>query len=317
VVILSAEDNPEDTIKPRLVALEADVSRITIVRARVITTTPEGQILVDPKSFQDLDYWRDVFRRVPDCKLFIVDPLPSYLGRGVNDHKNADLRAILEPFLVDIVERYGLCMLCNTHLNKTMDAKTPMQRVVESIAYGNLARNVHFVVKDPDDSQLRVLTQAKCNNAPSDIPALGFRIETKDLPIGNGEVIETAYPVFEPEPVDITLQEIVNGSPKQSGQSEKEKAAEWLANYLAAGPMESRAAAKEGDEHLGKKWPTDEKKQNARIKWWRESVLKKFLKGWPKKKDFEGPWMFFLPGHERQPFDGFQIEGEHDDASVS
>ena len=36
-------------------------------------------------SLQDHSYWRAVFDRFPETKLFIVDPIPSYLGRGVND----------------------------------------------------------------------------------------------------------------------------------------------------------------------------------------------------------------------------------------
>lgn len=236
VVIVSAEDRPDDTIKPRLLALGADLSRITIVRAKYVLRKPGKPPEVHPTSFQDLSYWKAIFRRRPACRLFIVDPLPSYLGRGVNDSKNVEIRNILEPFLDEIIAPHDICMIGNTHLNKTVDAKTPMHRISGSIAYGALPRNVHFVVRDPEDPERRFFKQAKCNNAPDDLPALAFRVEKREIKIGDGAIIETAIPVFEDKLVHVDLRNAVNGekaSAKRGPDPAKTmKAAEWLYDYL-------------------------------------------------------------------------------------
>jgi putative DNA primase/helicase len=301
VVILSAEDNPEDTIKPRLQALNADMDRVFISKAMVITKAQDGTPVIDPKSLQDLDYWREVFRRLPNCKLFIVDPLPSYLGKGINDHKNSEIRNVLEPFILDIVHRYNLSFLCNTHMNKSSSATTAMQRIIGSVAYGNLARNVHFVTRDEDDPERRILTQGKCNNAPDNLPSIAFRIETKELVTDGGEVLEIAIPVFESDPVHIDLDNVVN-VPRRSESRDGgliDKSVAWLAQRLSAGPVESVVCSREGDSFNGSPWPEqmDKKKQSARIKWWREKILKKHLQGFPRKSDkFQGEWMFVLPG---------------------
>jgi hypothetical protein len=238
VIIVSAEDQPDDTIKPRLRALGADVSRVTMVKAKYIVRKPGKPPEVHPASFQDKAYWAEVFRRRPTCSLFIVDPLPSYLGRGINDSKNVEIRAVLEPFLEEIIAPRGICMLGNTHLNKSVDAKTPLHRISGSIAYGNLPRNVHFVVRDPDDASRRFFKQAKCNNAPDDLPAFAFRVERRELTSDDGEIIETVIPVFESTTVALDLREAMglsNGSGRRGPEpSTTVEIAEWLFDQLLA-----------------------------------------------------------------------------------
>src|SRR6185437_6349741 len=118
-----------NTIKPRLVAMGADLTRVKIIKARYTIRKKGKPPVVHLTSFQDREYWAEVFHRIPKCSLFIVDPVPSYLGRGVNDSKNIEIRNILEPFLNEIIKPNGICMLGNTHLNKSADAKTPMHRI--------------------------------------------------------------------------------------------------------------------------------------------------------------------------------------------
>ena len=84
-------------------------------------------------------------------RLFIADPVPSFLGRGVNDHKNAEIRSILTPFL-EVIRDFNVAMIAVTHLAKSVDPKRPAShRIIGSIAYANLARSIHFVAKDPDN----------------------------------------------------------------------------------------------------------------------------------------------------------------------
>ena len=145
VAIVSAEDSRETTLKPRLMALGADLTRIRFVTAKVTIQKPGEPPMVSPMTLSDRPYWKEVLRRIPGCKMLIVDPIPSYLGRGVNDSKNSELRAVLEPFLELVARPAGICFVANSHLNKSLDSKTPMHRITGSMAYGNLPRNVHFV----------------------------------------------------------------------------------------------------------------------------------------------------------------------------
>ncbi len=56
VIIVSAEDDAETTLSPRLKALGANLDRIHFCKARVIMER-DGERLVDPKSLQDHGYW--------------------------------------------------------------------------------------------------------------------------------------------------------------------------------------------------------------------------------------------------------------------
>ncbi|MHB1562026.1 MAG: AAA family ATPase, partial [Isosphaeraceae bacterium] len=215
-VILSAEDCPETTIIPRLVALGADLDRITIVKAQFVIRKDGQEPTVNPVSLQNLDYWRAVFDRLPDTVLFIVDPLPSYLGRGVNDSKNAEIRGVLEPFLDSTIRPRKICVFANTHLNKSAEIKTPVHRITGSIAYANIPRNVHLVVRDPERPDRRYFKQCKCNNAPDELPALAFQVVRRTIQGADGE-IEAAIPVFEAETVSVDLRALICGETKRRG----------------------------------------------------------------------------------------------------
>ena len=160
VIILSAEDTPETTIVPRLRAMNADMTKIVILRAKAVRKRDGKESLILPMSFRDLDWWRIVFERVADARLLIADPVVSYLGKGVNDQRNTEIRDILEPFIDDVIRAKGICFLGNTHLNKSIDSKSPLNRISGSTAYGALPRNVHFVVKDPDNPKQQYSSNA-------------------------------------------------------------------------------------------------------------------------------------------------------------
>ena len=209
VIIVSAEDSRETTLKPRLVALGADLAHIYFVTARVKMPPRPGEdsVINVQQSLQDRGYLEGGVLAIPDLKMMIIDPIPSYLGRGVNDAKNSELRSVLEPFLDDVTRPAGVALVANTHLNKNVDSSTPVHRITGNTAYGNLPRNVHFVIRDRDDPNRRLFKQAKCNNAPNDLSALAFSIEKMMVPSAAGLDIETSYPVFEAEPVHVDLQE--------------------------------------------------------------------------------------------------------------
>ncbi len=262
-LILAAEDSPETTIKPRLMAMGADIGQISIVKAQARINRPGKEPLIHPMSLQDIPYWEAVFDKLPGTVLLIVDPLPSYLGRGVNDSKNSELRGVLEPFIDRVIRPRGVCLLANTHLNKSVDSRTAVHRINGSVAYANLARNTHFVVRDPDDPSHRFFKQGKCNNASEDLTAIGFRIESRIVHSSAGD-IETAIPVFDAEGTHIDLAEAMAGEKKPGKRRGREPAktaelAAWLFDYLAsegrpvqAGPLFD-AAATAFPEMMGEK----------------------------------------------------------------
>jgi hypothetical protein len=238
-LILSGEDDPEDILGPRLVALDADMTKIKILRAHNVITKKDGTRLINLVSFQDLDYWIDMFRRYGDSKLLIIDPLPAFLGRGVNDHKNADLQQALTPFL-ELVRERQIALVAITHLSKSIDPTRPAShRILGSIAYANKARSIHFVAREPDNPDRRLFMQSDNTSAPSDLPAVAFTLGPRDITTKQGDVFQIWAPKFELNPVnDVDVNEVINAAvrPKAYGPAplKADKMAIWLFDYLLA-----------------------------------------------------------------------------------
>jgi hypothetical protein len=213
VLYISAEDDPERIIVPRLEALGADLDKITILEAKYKLTAPDGTKLVKFTTLQDLDHWREVFGRINDPVLLVVDPLPSYLGKSVNDRSNNEVRAILGPF-VELVKEFGMTLVGVTHFGKAIDARTAADKVLDSIAYVNLARAVHYVARDPDHTGRILFMPGPCNYAKADLPSLAFTLIERTIPDDEGGTITLAVPQFDPDPVQVDPDDIVNRQSK-------------------------------------------------------------------------------------------------------
>lgn len=86
VVFFSAEDDAEDTIRPRLEAARADLDRIFILDA---VLDDKG---TRPRAFNlkgDLPRLGQMLEYIGEVALVVIDPITAYLG-DTDSHKNAD-----------------------------------------------------------------------------------------------------------------------------------------------------------------------------------------------------------------------------------
>ena len=163
VLIWSGEDDPADTLLPRLLAMGADVSRIYFVDG----TRIEGKV-------QSFDPARDLVQltaeaaRIGSVALLIVDPVVSAVAG--DSHKNTEVRRALQP-LVDLGATLGAAVLGISHFSKGSAGRDPTERVTGSLAFGAVARVVLCVAKvqerDGGDDR-RILARAKSNIGPDD-----------------------------------------------------------------------------------------------------------------------------------------------------
>src|SRR5262249_33664995 len=83
VVILSAEDTPEDTIIPRLKAVGADLDRISIIS--MVRETRDGTSAQRCFDLQlDLPALEKEITKLADVKLIVIDPIASYMGKRID-----------------------------------------------------------------------------------------------------------------------------------------------------------------------------------------------------------------------------------------
>ena len=214
VILVGAEDDLEDTVKPRLDAMGANPKRITSVG---IGKNPNGTSTFF--TIGDIARLEAIMARRPETRLIIIDPITAYLG-PINDHKNAELRGVLGP-LAEFASRYKVAIVVVTHFNKGAGAKV-MSRIIGSVAYTATARSVWCVALDPEDEDRRLFMPVKSNLA-TEKTSLAYTIT-------DGAV------VWETDTLSLNCNEVV--CRETSGNKERRrKAIAWLQETLAAGGM--------------------------------------------------------------------------------
>jgi hypothetical protein len=226
VVLLSAEDGVADTIRPRLDAAGADVSRIVALDA---IRMMNGHSHSSSRPFdltRDISALEKAIESVDGCRLVVIDPVTAYLG-GTDSHKNADTRALLAP-LADLAAHHRVAVVAVTHLNKNAGGPA-IYRAMGSLAFIAAARQAWVVSKDKDDPDRRLLLPIKNNLAP-DTEGLAYRIEaagSDDRPVV----------VWEDDPVSVSADDVLADHRGDGRSSSLEEAKDWLREQLADGSI--------------------------------------------------------------------------------
>lgn len=174
VLIWSGEDDPADTLLPRLLAAGAHADRCYFVQGTRIA----GEIQpFDPA--RDMPELEAVARSVGDVRLLIVDPVVSAVSG--DDHKNSAVRRSLQP-LVDLASNLDVAVLGISHFSKGGAGSDPASRVVGSVAFSAVARMVLVASKLNrfDSGDKRIFARAKSNIGPDD-GGFEYRIEQKEV----------------------------------------------------------------------------------------------------------------------------------------
>ena len=155
-VFLSAEDDPEDTIQPRLDLAGADLTKVALLSA---VKHEDG---LSMPTIADLAAITHAVKFV-DAKLVVIDPLMAYLPAEINSYRDQDIRRSLSP-LAAMAAKLDVAVLVIRHLNKTT-GNNPIYRGGGSIGIIGAARSGLMVAKDPDDESRCILSVAKSNLA--------------------------------------------------------------------------------------------------------------------------------------------------------
>lgn len=239
VVFLSAEDDPADTIRPRLDAAEADCRRIHILQA-IRETDADGSPTQRMFSFKrDLGVLDELLPKIPDCRLLVIDPISAYLD-GTDSHNNTDVRGLLAP-LAQLASRHKIAIVLVQHLNKSSGGSA-MYRAIGSVAFIAAARSAYVVTKDQSNPDRRLVMPVK-NNLAKDSTGLAYSVSTAD----NGAPVL----LWESEPVTITADEaLAAGLEDSEDKAEVSWAELFLKDLLASGAVRAdevhKAARKAG-----------------------------------------------------------------------
>lgn len=234
VLFLSAEDDPADTLRPRLEAAGANLERVHFVEG--VLQGYSGAGIPGDRIFSlqnDLRALAAKLEELRDVAAVFIDPITAYLG-DTDSHKNAEVRAVLAP-LSDVASRQNTAIIAVSHLTKAAGAQ-PLMRVIGSLGFVAAARAAFLVTPDPDDKERRLFLPMK-NNLGPDTTGLAFRIEGMCVPSPAGD-LATSRIVWESEPVTVTADDVME-SEAPGDKSAVGEAKDWLMENLTAGPVEA------------------------------------------------------------------------------
>jgi hypothetical protein len=216
VLLASAEDGLGDTIRPRLDAMGADISRIFAI---------EGALTLDETGLARLESYLERVRP----SLLIIDPLVAYLGAGVDIHRANETRAVMAQ-LARLAEKYDSAILAVRHLTKGGMSKA-IYRGLGSIDFTAACRSVLLAGCDPDNPQNRGVVHIKSNLAPAG-DAIGYELR-------DGSFYWTEYS-------DLTAARILA---TDSGDriSEFDEAVTFLKGELAEGPILAKGVYRDAE----------------------------------------------------------------------
>lgn len=226
VLYLTGEDGLADTLRPRLDAAGADVSRMHVL---IGWQQEEMQGAI---TLSDLAPLEAAITQVKPA-LVVIDPIQAYLGARVDMHRANETRPILTA-LAALGEQYGCTPLCIRHLSKAAQDRT-IYRGLGSIDFAAAARSILLAGQDPRDQCRRMLAHAKSSLAALG-PSLAYELR-------EGQFLWAAES-------PLIAEDLLRPQPTDEERSAVDEAQDWLREILADGPQPTneimKAAKKAG-----------------------------------------------------------------------
>lgn len=250
-LIWSSEDDPADTLVPRLMAAGANLDRVHIIQGRINELGDHEPF--DPAG--DFDLLRDAVDAIGGASLLLLDPVVNVVKGDM--HRANDVRRALQS-VVDFAESQGAAVVGISHFSKGSGGSSPADRVIGSQAFGALARTVLVAAKQ-EDSDVRVLARAK-SNISDDQGGVSYTVE----PCTVGDGIETTRVMWgdriEGSARDILA--VVENTSDDDQKSEFEEACDFLRDILKHGAVPSKQIKSDANE-VGLSWATVRRAQKA------------------------------------------------------
>jgi hypothetical protein len=228
VLYLTVEDNPRDTIRPRIDSLGGDPSKIAIIN-------PGYSDFVNFAGHDGIKKLENEIIKISNVRLVVLDPVLDFSGE-INPNAAEQVRAFLTP-LIQIAEKMNFALVLIAHLNKAQSQSAIYRTGGSTSAWLGKCRAAFMIFRDREEKKKRYVSAIKSNLAPDDPPHLSF------IP-NNGRL------VFERVVEDVDVDEHLN--PQFRGHDgEKEEssfAVTWLKDTLKNGPVDAKEikqAAKE------------------------------------------------------------------------
>ena len=264
VVLLTAEDELDDTVIPRLIAAGADLKRVHIVKM-VKKADGRGRTF---SLLTDLEMLERKIAEIENVVFVGIDPLSAYFGVGkIDAYRTTDVRGVMTP-LATLAQKHNPTIVGVLHFNKNVNVTNAMLRFSDSLAFVAAARHAFVVTKDPENEGRRLFLKAK-NNLAADSKGLAYSF---DAPVvatdANGDMTAPCI-AWSTQHVAMTATEAlaaaVGGNDEPTATDD---AVDFLLKALADGPLPVKEVQRQAVEAglLGEGRPIGQSKpfRNAR-----------------------------------------------------
>lgn len=151
VIYQTAEDGLGDTIKPRLIAADADCNYVHVIDESDMPLTM-------------LDVRLEVAIVKTQARLVVLDPIQGYIGANVDMHKANEIRPVMKQLAI-LAQKYNCAIVLIGHMNKASGGKSSY-RGLGSIDITAAARSVLLVGRLKDKPNMRIVCHVKSSLAP-------------------------------------------------------------------------------------------------------------------------------------------------------
>jgi putative DNA primase/helicase len=242
VIMITAENCPDQEVVPRLVAAGAALDRVHFMRRIRQENGTERMFLLG----EEIDELERNTRKVGDVGFVTIDLITAYMG-DIDSYKASDVRGQLAP-LQDLAERVNVTFSTITHPPKTTSNRG-IDQFIGSQAFIAACRIGHVAIEEVVDANKtgRVLFTNPKNNPHARMPTLAYRIA--ELVVGQGqttgEEIVGSHIVWDADPVDTTADQALAAAAGRRGGgggegTAKDEAVDFLRRALANGPVPTR-----------------------------------------------------------------------------
>ena len=235
VIMLSCEDDLEDTVVPRLMAAGADLEKVVTIKAKV-----KGN---DKKKIRDLSFDTDLeilktcLNDNPKVKLVIIDPITSYLGKA-NSNDEQEVRRVLVP-LADLASETGVTVVLVAHFNKRSDVSA-LNKIMGAVALPGVSRSAWMFAEvssdeDGEPSDRYHMLQGKLNVSKKK-KGLEYTIGSKQILPKPAE--EIGFIVWGSE-TNVTADKAFNSNTFGPSPDKREKAKNLILKMLEKGEVKA------------------------------------------------------------------------------
>lgn len=211
VILLSGEDDPEYQLIPKLIAANAELSKVFPLKMMKSPSQPTALLDLDAH----LSLLEDVIitlHATSPVKLIIVDPVQYFTGQ-MKDHINVNVCTFIGR-LNDLAKRHHLAIIMNKHLRKGKGGDmqgAATDSVSGSAAWTTSPRSCWLVHPHPTDDNKILFADLKANLRKKNGKSFTYQIDQCSIE-HDGQYIQTTKMFWHDELEDFSADQALNTS---------------------------------------------------------------------------------------------------------